>query len=55
MNKLRVLCSIIAILLGVVMFIYAGIDDSPGGQLLGVLTGIAGVGGLVKSIKKTAY
>ena len=51
----KIVLYILAIIIGAFMFVYAGIDDSPGGQLLGVLTGIAGVGGLVKSIKKTAY
>jgi len=51
MNKLRILYSIIAILLGVLMFVYAGIDDSPGGQLLGVIVGIAGIVGFVGFIK----
>jgi hypothetical protein len=52
MNKIRVLYSILAILTGVLMFIYAGIDDSPGGQMLGLIVVIIGIVGVVKSKKK---
>ena len=34
---------VFAVLLGACMFVYAGIDDSPGGQLLGVLVGVSGI------------
>ena len=53
MNKSKLALSILAILLGVFMFVYAGIDDSPGGQLLGVIVGIIGIVGVIKSKKKT--
>ena len=43
-----------AILLGVLMFIYGEYDDSPGGQLLGLLVAISGIIGLVKNKKKTS-
>jgi len=36
------------------MFIYAGVDDSPGGQLIGVIAVIIGIIGLIKSKKKTS-
>ncbi len=45
---------ILAILLGVFMFIYGEYDDSPGGQLLGLLAVIIGIVGLIKSKKKTS-
>ena len=34
------------------MFIYGGIDDSPGGQGLGLLAVILGIVGVIKSKKK---
>ena len=52
MNIRRIIYSILAILLGVFMFVYAGIDDSPGGQLLGLIVVIAGIIGVIKSKKK---
>lgn len=42
-------CFILAILFGVFMFVYGGYDDSPGGQLLGLVLVVAGVTGLVKN------
>lgn len=36
------------------MFVYGEIDDSPGGQLLGLLAVIAGVVGIIKSKKKAS-
>jgi hypothetical protein len=56
MNKnriMRILCSILAILFGAFLFVYGEFDDSPGGQLLGLLVVIAGIVGVVKSRKKT--
>lgn len=52
MNKAKSLYSILAILFGAFMFVYGGIDDSPGGQLIGLLAVILGVIGVVKSRKK---
>lgn len=49
MNKRRILYSILAIVFGVFMFVYGEIDDSPGGQLLGLLAVILGIVGLIKS------
>ncbi len=54
MTKSRILYSILAILIGVLMFIYAGVDDSPGGQLIGVFVVIIGIVGLIKKKKKTS-
>jgi len=36
------------------MFIYGEFDDSPGGQLIGLLAVIIGIVGIVKSKKKTS-
>lgn len=52
MNKTRIIYSTLAILFGIFMFVYGGYDDSPGGQLLGLLTVIAGIVGIIKSKKK---
>ncbi len=46
------LYSILAMVLGACMFVYGGIDDSPGGQLLGLLVVIIGIVGVIKSKKK---
>jgi len=54
MSKSRIIYSILAILIGILMFVYAGIDDSPGGQLIGVLVVVFGIVGLVKRKKKTS-
>ncbi|MFH1790088.1 MAG: hypothetical protein ABH832_03415 [bacterium] len=48
----RVLFPIIAIVLGVFMIVYGGYDDSPGGQLLGVLIVVGGIVVLVNNRKK---
>lgn len=54
MIKLGLLLSILVVLLGTFFVIYDGYDDSPGAQLIGVITTAAGVVGTVKNIKKTA-
>jgi len=35
--------------LGMLLFVYAEVDDSPGGQLIGVLVVVGGIYGIVKS------
>jgi len=54
MNKSRRPYFILAILFGVFMFVYGGIDDSPGGQLIGVIAVIIGIIGLIKRKKKNS-
>ena len=49
----KILCFVLAILFGIFMFVYGEYDDSPGGQLLGVIVAIIGIVGLIKSKKKT--
>ncbi|MEK7585563.1 MAG: hypothetical protein AAB455_03585 [Patescibacteria group bacterium] len=49
MNKRRLIYFILAILFGAFMVVYGGIDDSPGGQLLGLVAAIIGIIGLVRS------
>jgi hypothetical protein len=51
-KKIKILLSILAVPIGVLMFVYAGVDDSPGGQLLGVIVVVSGIVSLVKSKKK---
>jgi hypothetical protein len=52
MNKNRVAFSILAIVFGAFMFVYGEFDDSPGGQLLGLVAVIAGIVGVIRSRKK---
>lgn len=54
MNKKRVLLSILEIVLGALMIVYGGYDDSPGGQLLGLVAVVFGVVGIVRNRKKNA-
>lgn len=51
MNKSKMSYFVIAILLGVFMFIYGEFDDSPGGQLIGLVAIIIGIVGLIKRKK----
>jgi len=53
MNKSRIIFPISEILLGIFMFVYGGYDDSPGGQLLGLVAIIFGIVGIIKIKKKT--
>ncbi len=48
---LYVVCALFAISCGVFMFVYGEMDDSPGGQLLGLLLAIAGIGIIIKKVK----
>ena len=50
--KKKIILFILIISLGILMFIYAGYDDSPGGQLIGVLVIVIGIVGAIKSWKK---
>ena len=54
MTKSRMLYFILAILIGVLMFVYAGVDDSPGGQMIGLVVVIIGIVGVIRSKKKTS-
>ena len=47
----RILYFIFAILLGVFMFVYGEFDDSPGGQLIGLILFVIGIVGLIKNRK----
>jgi len=50
-KKFKIVFLILAILLGVFLFVYGGYDDSPGAQGLGVLAVIGGVSGVIKNTK----
>jgi hypothetical protein len=52
MNVTKILLSILAIAFGVFMFVYGEMDDSPGGQLLGLVAVILGIVGVIKSWRK---
>lgn len=52
MTKTRLPFFILAILIGVFLFIFGGYDDSPGAQMLGLLTVIMGIVGIIKKRKK---
>ena len=52
MYKIKILLLILAILFGAFLFVYGEFDDSPGGQLLGLVLVIIGIVGLIKSRKK---
>jgi hypothetical protein len=51
-KKVKIVLYILAILFGGFMVVYGGYDDSPGGQLLGVVLIVIGIVGLIKSGKK---
>ena len=52
MTKSRMLYFVLVILFGVFMFVYGEVDDSPGGQMIGLLAVIIGIVGLIASKKK---
>ncbi|MFH1089343.1 MAG: hypothetical protein V1716_02885 [Candidatus Uhrbacteria bacterium] len=47
-NYKKILYFILTILAGAFLFIYGGFDDSPGGQLIGLVMVIIGIVGLIK-------
>ena len=55
MNILWLILSILAILFGAFLFVYGEFDDSPGGQLLGLIVTIAGIVGGIKSKNKKFF
>lgn len=53
MNKSKIIYSL-AIVFGAFFVVYGGIDDSPGGQLLGLVAVIVGIVGIIKNKKKNS-
>jgi hypothetical protein len=51
---IRLICFVLAIPVGAFLFVYGEIDDSPGGQLLGLLAVIIGIAGIIKGRKKAS-
>ncbi|MFA6460091.1 MAG: hypothetical protein WCV73_02425 [Patescibacteria group bacterium] len=55
MNKNRLLyliLGILAILFGAFLFVYGEFDDSPGGQVIGLVLAITGIVVIIKSRKQ---
>lgn len=52
MNIVRATSFILAILAGAFLIMFGEHDDSPGAQFLGLLAVIAGIGGMVKLVRK---
>ncbi len=55
MSKIKIASFIFLALFGVFLFIFGGYDDSPGGQLLGLLMFVIGIIGLVRGRKKVSH
>jgi len=53
MNIIKFFCFILAILIGIFLIIYGEIDDSPGGQVIGLLAVIVGIVGVIKRRNKS--
>jgi drug/metabolite transporter (DMT)-like permease len=51
-KRIKILCFVLAILFGIFMFVYGEFDDSPGGQMLGLVAVVIGMVGIIKSKKK---
>ncbi len=49
---IKLLIFVLIMLFGVFMIVYGEYDDSPGGQLLGLVLLIISIVGLVKAVKK---
>ncbi len=48
MNKIKLLGFVLAILFGAFLFVYGEFDDSPGGQLIGLVIAIMGIVGVIR-------
>jgi len=54
MKIIKILGLILVILFGIFLFVYGEYDDSPGGQLLGLILVIVGIVGLIRGKKRTS-
>ena len=52
MSKTKIFWFILVAVLGAFLFVYGEFDDSPGGQLIGLLAVIIGIVGIIKSVRK---
>jgi drug/metabolite transporter (DMT)-like permease len=50
---MQYLLAVLAIVIGIAGIVAAGIDDSPGGQLLGLLLVIGGIALVVRKIRRS--
>lgn len=50
---IKIILFILLILLGIFMFVFGEYDDSPGGQLIGVILVVGGIVGIIKNEKKS--
>ena len=53
MKPLKLLLAVPLIALGVAAFVYGGADDSPGGQLIGVLLVVGGIALGVRTLRRS--
>lgn len=51
MKILKILLFILAISFGIFMVVYGEMDDSPGGQMLGLVMAIIGIIGIIRNRK----
>ena len=49
--KIKILCFILIIIIGFFLFIYGEIDDSPGGQMIGLLVVFGSFVGIRRAIR----
>lgn len=52
MKTIKLLLFILAIPIGVFLFVYGEYDDSPGGQLFGLVLALIGIVGIIMRIKE---
>lgn len=54
MNMVKIIFCVLAIVVGILLVIYSGYDDSPGGQLIGLVTVILGIVGAIRNKKNNS-
>jgi hypothetical protein len=55
MNIIKILFLVAMMSFGAFMIVYGGYDDSPGGQLLGLLLLVGGAFAIIKGGKKSSH